>query len=306
MGEFFESYFYKKPLLIKNRHQNKTQFLSWDDISYMLHHPYFYSNSASNIITIGNNKHYSESTAGLFSAEEQINANQRIKHHISKGNTIYIPGINNWNEEILDFVTSLEEALGGCSSCHLFFSQPQLPSFGIHTDNTHVFIYMVKGKKHWKVFKEFSNKLVDRLYQGDPDDLTIEIDEVLEEGDFLYLPPRIYHEAVSVTPSLLLSISERKLNAQELITCLFNYSQNNNLHELFSEINHLDKPETIKNNINKSFSLLNKVMETNDLANMCQQYVSTKKTRQAIINKVNCNYIEPLEDITGYIQNFKE
>jgi hypothetical protein len=71
-------------------------------------------------------------------------------------------------------------------------------SYGVpHTDPENVFFWQLQGKANWKIWSK--------------DKSTVEVDEILERGDFIYCPPNRQHHIIAITPRCGISIGFGKL-----------------------------------------------------------------------------------------------
>ena len=111
------------------------------------------------------------------------------------------------------------------------FSAPH-GGVGPHIDQYDVFIVQGSGQRHWKVgardqgqYKESIQAGALRQIEGfDPI-----IDQVLEPGDLLYIPPGFPHEGDTLEPSMSYSIGFRSPKQQELLNHFADYIIANDL-----------------------------------------------------------------------------
>lgn len=79
-------------------------------------------------------------------------------------------------------------------------------TFGRHWDTHCVFAVQLKGRKHWKVYKPSLDLPLEfqKSASFDKDNLQLVLDEILFEGDILYIPRGWWHEAIPIkdTPSM--------------------------------------------------------------------------------------------------------
>jgi 50S ribosomal protein L16 3-hydroxylase len=97
---------------------------------------------------------------------------------------------------------------------------------GPHIDQYDVFIIQGQGKRHWRVgakdvgqYKEVSNHSALRQIES----FEAIIDDVLEPGDILYIPPGFPHDGYAMEPSLSYSVGFRSPKEQELISNFADY-----------------------------------------------------------------------------------
>ncbi|BBN81420.1 50S ribosomal protein L16 arginine hydroxylase [Pseudoalteromonas sp. A25] len=102
---------------------------------------------------------------------------------------------------------------------------------GPHLDQYDVFIIQGQGKRHWRVgmpnpsLKQFAqNKSLLQVEQFDAI-----IDEVLEPGDILYIPPGCPHEGYAVENALNYSVGFRAPDQKDLLSSFADYLIDNEL-----------------------------------------------------------------------------
>ena len=101
---------------------------------------------------------------------------------------------------------------------------------GPHIDNYDVFIVQGSGRRHWKVgdkgtYKNRNNDPQSSLIE----DFTPIIDETLEPGDMLYIPPGFPHSGSTLTDSMSYSLGYRAPSQQEMFSELADYLMDNDL-----------------------------------------------------------------------------
>lgn len=76
---------------------------------------------------------------------------------------------------------------------HVFVASPNAISFNWHTDKVDAMLCMISGSKHVRV-------------AGQTPYSDVQIDSIINPGDCVYFPAYFYHNLISVTPSVLVSI----------------------------------------------------------------------------------------------------
>jgi len=96
----------------------------------------------------------------------------------------------------------------GCAAdAHFYCSQNKgAHSFECHADGLDNFIIHSIGKVHWKVYPIFTNGKKNIMTEEEESKHEPFIDEVLSEGDVLYLPKGIFHRAHSIGPRISISV----------------------------------------------------------------------------------------------------
>ncbi|EEX91934.1 hypothetical protein VIOR3934_03262 [Vibrio orientalis CIP 102891 = ATCC 33934] len=120
------------------------------------------------------------------------------------------------------------------------FSAPE-GGVGPHIDQYDVFIIQGSGKRRWRVgdidkgqYKESIQAGALRQIEG----FESIIDEVLEPGDILYIPPGFPHEGNTLEPSMSYSIGFRSPKEQELLSNFADYVLAHDIGDV-----HLHNPE---------------------------------------------------------------
>ncbi|WP_272533627.1 ribosomal protein uL16 3-hydroxylase [Providencia sp. PROV212] len=101
---------------------------------------------------------------------------------------------------------------------------------GPHLDQYDVFIIQGEGRRHWRV----GEKIPMKQHSPHPDLLQVQpfdaiIDEEMEPGDILYIPPGFPHEGYAIEPSLNFSVGFRAPNARELMSSFADHLISNDL-----------------------------------------------------------------------------
>ncbi len=99
-----------------------------------------------------------------------------------------IESVQNQFEELKQFFNVSEDRSAAPGGSQLYISiETNQKSYGSpHSDPENVFFWQLLGKSNWKIWSE--------------DNVSIQIDEILEPGDLLYCPPNLQHHIVAVTP----------------------------------------------------------------------------------------------------------
>jgi len=88
----------------------------------------------------------------------------------------------------------------GIGQANIYCSkQKDAVCFPIHADSTDNFLFHVRGKIRWYIYKEFSEK------GGRMEDATLEEVVDLDNGDLLYIPKGKYHRVDTLSPRISIS-----------------------------------------------------------------------------------------------------
>ncbi|MBS9781562.1 MAG: cupin domain-containing protein [Gammaproteobacteria bacterium] len=207
--EFLQEYWQKKPVIIKGGLVDFVNPLEADELAGLAAE----SNIESRLISYKDNQWNAES--GPF---------ENYDKYGDKGWTLVVQSVNHWVPAAQEFA-------------RLFDFIPQwrfddvMVSFaatdggvGPHTDNYDVFICQGSGQRRWKVGAKHSSKEViahEKLLHVEPFEPII--DEVVNAGDILYIPPKFPHEGISLDESLSFSVGYKSTNATELLSGFADY-----------------------------------------------------------------------------------
>jgi len=93
----------------------------------------------------------------------------------------------------------------GIGQANIYCSkQREAKVFPIHADSTDNFLFHVRGKIRWYIYKEFSQT------GGRWKDATLEEVVDLDEGDLLYIPKGKYHRVDTLSPRISISFHFRE------------------------------------------------------------------------------------------------
>jgi len=113
------------------------------------------------------------------------------------------------------------------------FSMPGA-GVGLHLDQYDVFIVQGKGKRRWQAGEVDRSQCQDEvstdlLQLKNPELFKPIVDEVLQAGDIIYIPPFSAHKGETIEPTLNYSIGFRAPNQQELLSHFADYLIENDL-----------------------------------------------------------------------------
>ncbi|KLV10766.1 ribosomal protein uL16 3-hydroxylase [Photobacterium ganghwense] len=209
MDEFLAEYWQKKPTIIKGGFKHFIDPISPDEL------------------------------AGL-AMEEEVDSRYiarqgkewDVKHgplsfdHVPEDNWSFtVQAVNHWHEGAARLVTPFR-ALPGWLFDDLMVSY-STPGGGVgpHIDQYDVFIVQGSGKRHWRVGpkkddyeEEFGHPALRHVKGFDPI-----IDEILEAGDILYIPPGFPHDGYAIETAMSFSIGFRSPKKQELLSSFADY-----------------------------------------------------------------------------------
>lgn len=184
-----------KPHYFKQLLPNVHELLTWKDVEKCFNNPALY-----NFEMIGKDNVKIEipmhKKAWVFSKPVQDKA--WMIERINQGFGLVIMDYAFYNEKTNELCQILENIYNVNAAIHVYGGLEGSTSFGIHEDYPANFIFQADGKTRWKVY----NNRISHLYRTGTmngrlkdEDLELALDVVLEPGDALYIPARMYHRA---------------------------------------------------------------------------------------------------------------
>lgn len=129
-------------------------------------------------------------------ADNHLDEIKRIKDAYHEGKTIVAKGLENWNEKVRGFIQWLN--MPGID-VHLYASPKNGTSYDWHTDDRHVVVRMLFGKKKFFIKEDGKSK-----------------EYHLSKGECLFIPRGTQHKAITDGPSYHLSFGIANLLVNEL------------------------------------------------------------------------------------------
>lgn len=208
--EFINEYWQKKPALIKSGFNDFIDPISPDELAGLAMEECIESRLISN--------HNNEWQAhhGPFEDFELLTP---------KNSTLLVQAVDHWHPEAASLIEPFRFIPNWrIDDLMISFSTPN-GGVGPHLDQYDVFIIQGHGKRHWRV-----GESTQTVYEVIPckDLLQIDgfeacIDEVLEPGDILYIPPGCPHEGYAVENAMNYSVGFRAPNQRELLSSFSDY-----------------------------------------------------------------------------------
>lgn len=191
--DFFNDQLGKKAILIPGDDNKFKDLLSWEDIDYFQRYT-----------PQGNN-----STRLIFDKNPLANqAFSQFNKCIMEGATFVVNHLQTKHPNTDQFVRLLSAELNTRINVNCYVSKPNKQGFNTHYDRHDVFILHLHGEKAWTVFKPTFMQPIEEMKtpKGDPPDIDPYLECTMTPGDVLYIPRGHWHHAVSVTPSIHLTV----------------------------------------------------------------------------------------------------
>ena len=208
MAEFVEQYWHKQPTIIKGGFKDFIDPISPEEIAGLSMEEEVDSRFVSNL----DNKWSAEH--GPFTEEK---FGQLPQSHWQ----LIVQAANHWHQGAAQLAESFQQLPNWLFDDLMICYSAENGGVGPHIDQYDVFIIQGQGKRQWKVgakdegqYKETVQASALRQIEG----FEPTIDQILEPGDILYIPPGFPHEGTTLEPSMSYSIGYRSPKEQELIS----------------------------------------------------------------------------------------
>ncbi|CAL8144304.1 unnamed protein product [Orchesella dallaii] len=217
--EFMKDYFEKKPLLVKRKNEECENYYRW-----LLTTQLFDDILRRNCVKYSVNLDITSYTDGV---RETLSENMQgrvrpavVWDYYNNGCSIRMLNPQSYIQPLWRLNSSLQEWFGSFVGANMYLTPPDSQGFAPHYDDIDAFILQVEGKKQWKLYApRKEDEKLPRFSSGnfsEADDNLGEpiLDVVLEEGDLLYFPRGVIHQAKTVDGehSLHLTLSCHQLN----------------------------------------------------------------------------------------------
>lgn len=208
LEEFLSEYWQKKPTIIKGGFKNFQDPLTPDELAGLAMEEEIDSRFVSNLDDKWDAKH------GPF--------DESLFHDLPETNwSIIVQAVNHWHPIAAKLVSPFRMLPNWLiDDLMVSYSVPD-GGVGPHIDQYDVFITQGVGKRHWRVgakdegqYEETCRHSVLRQITG----FEPIIDEILEPGDILYIPPGFPHDGYALEPSMSYSVGFRSPKEQELLS----------------------------------------------------------------------------------------
>lgn len=228
LSEFLTQYWQKKPTIIKGGFPHFHDPISPEELAGLTMEEEVDSRFVSNL----NNNWSAEH--GPFDEEKFANLGQSHWSFI-------VQAANHWHQPSAQLVEPFKQLPNWLFDDLMISYSVEGGGVGPHIDQYDVFIIQGMGKRHWRVGAKDQGQYVETcrasaLRQIESFDAII--DDVLQPGDILYIPPGFPHDGYALEPSLSYSIGFRSPKEQELISNFADYILAHDIGDV-----HMHKPE---------------------------------------------------------------
>ncbi len=211
-GEFFKTYWQKKPLLIRQAIPDFTPLMSRDALFELAARDDVESRLITNFRGQWKMQHGPLTEPPSFTRKNWTLLVQGVNLHDDEADRLlnrfrFIP-----DARLDDLMISYATDTGGV---------------GPHFDSYDVFLLQAHGKRRWRIGPQKDLSLVEGLPLKILRDFTPTKEYLLEPGDMLYLPPHYAHEGVAVGECMTYSVGFRAASWQELGEAFMNFMADN-------------------------------------------------------------------------------
>ena len=203
-AEFFNTYHEKKALLSKHSDTNRFRdLLSIDRIDEIIASTELPPSS----LDMARKEPTIERSYYTFK-NGNIDRGAVIRHY-QEGATIILPQLHLADEILSNFCRSLENVFSSHVQTNIYLTPGSSQGFNTHFDDHDVFIIQLSGKKKWRLYQ----KPIENPYKGESFNTKeykagkLQKEFELKEGDCVYIPRGLMHDAISVGEKASLHIT---------------------------------------------------------------------------------------------------
>ncbi|SQI40462.1 Cupin superfamily protein [Leminorella richardii] len=236
-NDFLEHYWQKRPVILKNAIKNFIDPISPDELAGLA-----MENEVDSRLVNRPNGHWQASN-GPFESYDHLG---------EKDWSLLVQAVNHWHMPSAALVRPFRKLPDWrFDDLMISFSVPG-GGVGPHIDQYDVFIIQGMGRRRWRV----GDKLPLKQYCPHPALLHVEpfdpiIDEDLETGDILYIPPGFPHDGFTHETAMNYSVGYRGPNGRDLISSFADYVLEHDLggeHYADPDLQLRDNPAEVQEN----------------------------------------------------------
>jgi len=272
-SEFFEDYWHKKPLLIKDAISEIENLLDADELAGLACE----QDIESRLILEREGQKPWEVIAGPLSE-------QRLSSLPESNWSLSVQGVDRLLPEVSKLLSHFKFLPNWLLDDILVSYAPDKGSVGAHIDNYDVFIIQAQGKRRWLLGgkPQYNEKYEEGLDIRLLKEFKPEHEWMLETGDVLYIPTRFAHHGIAVGECLNYSVGYRAPTDAELVRSLSSWAMENEVAERFFRETNLclqESPGEITDNSLKAIAEHMKTfIDSPDFKQWFGEYISEPKT----------------------------
>lgn len=124
---------------------------------------------------------------------------EHLSQKLRDGYTLIIDAVDDMAPRVLELAEDFERVLHEGVQANMYAGWRELQGFNRHCDTHDVIVLQIFGKKYWRVYEGGRpHPLKDDVAPNKKKPETVLWEGVLEEGDVLYIPRGVWHEASGV------------------------------------------------------------------------------------------------------------
>ncbi len=266
LSEFLAEYWQKKPVIIKGGFKDFQDPISPDEIAGLTMEEEVDSRFVSNL-------------NGEWQAEHGPFGEEKFSNLGETNWSFIVQAANHWHAGAAELVTPFKSMPNWLFDDLMISYSVKDGGVGPHIDQYDVFIIQGSGKRHWRVGAKDIGQYTEVSHHSalrQIDSFEPIIDDVIEPGDILYIPPGFPHDGYALAPSMSYSIGFRSPKEQELMSNFADYIL---AHDMGDE--HLHKPTLgTQNNFGE--------ISTSDLSSLTEMLKANLNDESRISDFMGC------------------
>ncbi len=213
LEQFLAQYWQKKPTIIKQGFANFVDPMSAEELAGLTLEQEVDSRFVSN-------------ANGQWQAEHGPFGEEKFAELPQRNWSFIVQAANHWHPASAELIEPFKLMPNWLFDDLMISYSVEGGGVGPHIDQYDVFIVQGQGRRHWRVGALDQGQYVEtnngsglrQIEQFEPI-----IDEVLEPGDILYIPPGFPHDGYALEPSMSYSVGFRSPKEQELVSNFADY-----------------------------------------------------------------------------------
>jgi ribosomal protein L16 Arg81 hydroxylase len=124
---------------------------------------------------------------------------EKLNEHLRDGYTLVIDAVDDMVDGVMRLAEDFERVLHEGVQVNMYAGWREQQGFNRHCDTHDVIVLQVYGRKHWRVYEGGRpHPLLNDIESNDVKPEKVIWDGILEDGDALYIPRGVWHEASGV------------------------------------------------------------------------------------------------------------
>jgi len=192
-----------KPLVFKDYVNNAGALVTWQDVEFCINNPWQYG---LNVIHKNLGTRIPIKLTPSFWHGKDVPDKRQVMDKVQQGHTLVIDNFSVHSQGTHKLAKSIEDLFDANCDMHVYCSLEKSSSFGIHCDRPPNFIVQIMGETEWKVFDKVQEGQYNSNNITEQEAGEVLIQTILRPGDMLYIPERMYHQALPFEKRISISI----------------------------------------------------------------------------------------------------